>query len=252
MWRCSKSTSKPLAVKHELRSHRSHEFRCIGAQGFEFRPRLRSLSASLGIRTRLKSDPAAIADVHYNIGFIKMQLGLMDEALAADDEALRLYRSGLWARPCRWSPPFENIRAGLLERLGRIEEALAAARRSVAIFTQSFGRRTSAGCHRPLQSGGHPRYRRQELQKLLPKTESPCAFSPPLWPRKRRCRARLEQHRLPRTGSRPQDVALATPCAALRSAAPRPAWTLRPVLRPARNDDDKAAELRSPPASSRN
>jgi CHAT domain-containing protein/TPR repeat protein len=93
---------------------------------------------ALAIFTRLKSDPAAIADIHYNIGFIKMQLGLIDEALTADDEALRLY--GLaYGSDHPTVATVENVRAGMLERLGRIEEAEAAARHALAIFTRSFG-----------------------------------------------------------------------------------------------------------------
>jgi len=93
---------------------------------------------ALSMRTRLNAGPAAIADVHYNIGFIKMQLGLFDEALAADDEALRLYREA-YGPDHAMAATVQSIRAGLLERLGRLDEALVAARQALAIREMRLG-----------------------------------------------------------------------------------------------------------------
>jgi CHAT domain-containing protein len=127
-----------IGREHELAATALMNFGALERKASNFGRAFDLYQQALGIRTRLKSNPAAIADVHYNIGFIKMQLGLMDEALAADDEALRLYTLA-YGPDHPMVATVENIRAGLLERLGRTEEALAAGRRSVAIFTQSFG-----------------------------------------------------------------------------------------------------------------
>ena len=83
-------------------------------------------------------DPAALADIHYNIAFIKMQLGLIDDALRADDEALKLYNEA-FGPDHPMVATVQTIRSGLLERMGRIDEALAAGRQALAIREASLG-----------------------------------------------------------------------------------------------------------------
>lgn len=93
---------------------------------------------ALRIRRLIGSEPEAIADVLYNICYVDMDLELAAEALESCDQAMATYVQVL--------PPghpklatVAGMRAGALERLGRLDEAVADSRAAASIFEAAFG-----------------------------------------------------------------------------------------------------------------